>query len=86
MKEPANIQALIINDQVFDQNIIGPKEISGFVENETCLLRTEIPQGNARILCHPICSGEGDLEAVVEFVRTHGNAFTEDEIEVASKH
>ena len=53
---------------------------------ETCLLRTEIPQGNARILCHPICSGEGDLEAVAEFVRTHGNAFTEDEIEVASKH
>ena len=44
----------------------------------------DFPQGNARILCHPICSGEGDLEAVVEFVRTHGNAFTEDEIEVQS--
>ena len=44
--------------------------------------KTHFSQGNARILCHPICSGEGDLEAVVEFVRTHGNAFTEDEIEV----
>ena len=50
------------------------------------VLHKEILQGNARILCHPICSGEGDLEAVVEFVRTHGNAFTEDEIEVASKY
>ena len=39
-------------------------------------------QGNARILCHPICSGERELEAVVEFVRTQGNAFTEEEIEV----
>ena len=46
------------------------------------VLHKMISQGNARILCHPICSGEGDLEAVVEFVRTHGNAFTEDEIEV----
>ena len=50
------------------------------------VLHKDISQGNARILCHPICSGEGDLEAVVEFVRTHGNAFTEDEIEVHSKH
>ena len=57
------------------------REVLAGLKNNTTL---GIFQGNARILCHPICSGEGDLEAVVEFVRTHGNAFTEDEIEVAS--
>ena len=56
-----------------------------FIWNTWWILNKKISQGNARILCHPICSGEGDLEAVVEFVRTHGNAFSEDEIEVHIK-
>jgi hypothetical protein len=43
-------------------------------------------QGNARILCHPICSGVQELEAVVEFVRIHGNAFTEEEIEKVNSY
>ena len=41
------------------------------------------PQGSGRVLCHPICSDEEELEAVLEFVRMRGAAFTEDDIEVS---
>lgn len=43
-------------------------------------------QGNARILCHPLCSGAGEVEAVVEVVRRRGNAFTEEEIEKVNSY
>ena len=39
-------------------------------------------QGEGRVLCHPICSEEEELEAVLEFVRIKGQAFTENDLEV----
>ena len=34
------------------------------------------------VICHHICSKNGDLEAVLEFIRTKGNSFTDDDMEV----
>ena len=39
-------------------------------------------KGLAKVICHPICSENGDLEAVLEFIRTKGNGFTDDDTEV----
>ena len=35
-----------------------------------------------KVLCHPICSRDGELEAIVELIRTSGNMFTDDDCEV----
>ena len=38
----------------------------------------------AKVLCHPVCSEDEDIEAVLEFVKDgKGNSFTEEDIEVA---
>ena len=37
----------------------------------------------AKVLCHPVCSEDEDIEAVLEFVKDgKGNSFTEEDIEV----
>ena len=41
---------------------------------------------SGKVLCHPICSQDDDLEAVVELIRTSGNMFTEDDCEVHDKN
>ena len=39
----------------------------------------------SKVLCHPICSEEEELEAVIEFLKEgKGGAFTEDDIEVTN--
>ena len=39
---------------------------------------------SAKVLCHPVCSEDEDIEAVLEFVKDgKGNSFTEEDIEVA---
>ena len=38
---------------------------------------------SGKVLCHPICSQDDDLEAVVELIRTSGNMFTEGDCEVS---
>jgi len=43
-------------------------------------------QGPGRVLCHPICSDEEELEAVLEFVRVSGPAFDEDDIETVNSY
>ena len=42
-------------------------------------------QDLAKVVCHPICSDKGDLEAVLELIRTNGMGFTEDDVEVILK-
>ena len=40
----------------------------------------------ARVLCHPVCSEDEDIEAVLEFVKDgKGNSFTEEDIEVGEE-
>ena len=40
----------------------------------------------AKVLCHPVCSEDEDIEAVLEFVKDgKGNNFTEEDIEVGEK-
>ena len=37
----------------------------------------------AKVLCHPVCSEDEDIEAILEFVKDgKGNCFTEEDIEV----
>ena len=38
-----------------------------------------------KVLCHPICSSDGELEAIMELVRTSGNMFTEADCEVSGQ-
>ena len=41
----------------------------------------------AKVLCHPVCSEDEDIEAVLEFVKDgKGNSFTEEDIEVGHHH
>ena len=35
-----------------------------------------------KVLCHPICSQDEELEAIIELIRTSGNMFTDDDCEV----
>ena len=37
---------------------------------------------SGKVLCHPICSQDDELEAIVELIRTTGDMFTEDDCEV----
>ena len=50
---------------------------------ETLLYK--LAQVVSKVLCHPICSEEEELEAVIEFLKEgKGGAFTEDDIEVTN--
>ena len=45
----------------------------------------KLAQVVSKVLCHPICSEEEELEAVIEFLKEgKGGAFTEDDIEVTN--
>ena len=37
-----------------------------------------------KVLCHPICSKDDELEAIIELVRTSGNMFNEQDCEASS--
>ena len=37
-----------------------------------------------KVLCHPICSKDDELEAIIELVRTSGNMFNETDCEASS--
>ena len=39
-----------------------------------------------KVLCHPICSSDGELEAIIELIRTTGNMFTDDDCEVSHRN
>ena len=54
-----------------------------FNVGETLLFK--LAQAVSKVLCHPICSEEEELEAVIEFLKEgKGGAFTEDDIEVTN--
>ena len=39
-----------------------------------------------KVLCHPICSSDGELEAIIELIRTSGNMYTEDDCEIVNSY
>ena len=54
-----------------------------FGRQQLIILMINCLQVLSKVLCHPICSEDEELEAVIEFIKEgKGSAFTEDDIEV----
>ena len=45
-----------------------------------------LKDGVGKVLCHPICSSDGELEAIIELIRTSGNMYTEEDCEIVNSY
>ena len=68
-------------------------KVKDIIKSESPSADPRFPEGvpghtsGVKVLCHPVCSGEEDIEAVLEFVKEgKGNNFTEDDIEIVNSY